>query len=108
MAAGCLIVCVDDGRDSHPHDGRTPLPRQVTWLALALFFVVFPAILAFQYGRAWTLAMPVALIAVCAQWVFLADDGDGLPATCLGLAVVGLFVTLYALSVGRRRRRRPL
>lgn len=81
------------------------------WLGLALFFVVFPAIMAYQSGRAWTLAMPLALIAVCAQWVVLTndatDDSDVLPGITLGLAVIGFFVTLYALGLGRRRMRRP-
>ena len=80
------------------------------WIALVLFFVVFPAILALQNGRPWTLAMPVALIAVCAQWVILDDggasDSEGLPGIALGLAILGFLVTLYALGLGRRRLRR--
>ena len=79
----------------------------MTWIGLVLFCVVFPAVLAFQNGRPWTLAMPVALIGVCAQWVFL-DGGasEGLPGIALGLAILGFLVTLYALGLGRRRLRR--
>ena len=81
------------------------------WIALVVFFVVFPAILAFQSGRPWTLAMPVALIAVCAQWVIVdgggSSDSEGLPGIALGLAILGFLVALYGLELGRRRLRRP-
>jgi hypothetical protein len=73
---------------------------------LGLFFVVFPAIIAFQSGRAAALTLPVALIAVSIQWQIVAEDPHGMPRLGLTFALIGLLVTLVALRAGRRRRQR--
>ena len=73
---------------------------------LALFFVVFPAIVGYQSGRASALTLPVALIAVSVQWEIVADDDHGMPRLGLVFAAAGLAATLVALRAGRRRRQR--
>ena len=73
---------------------------------LALFFVVFPAIVAYQSGRASALTLPVALIAVSIQWQIVAEDPHGMPRLGLVFAAAGLAATLVALRAGRRRRQR--
>jgi hypothetical protein len=74
---------------------------------LALFFVVFPPIVAYQSGRASALALPVGLIAVSIEWAITAEDDHGLPRLGLTFAVIGLAATFVALRAGRRRRVRP-
>jgi hypothetical protein len=77
----------------------------VIWIGLLLFFLVVPAVAAYQSGSRTTLILPGLLVLVCVQWV-LVDHGDseGLSGIALGLAILGLAVGAYAAELGRRRR----
>jgi hypothetical protein len=75
------------------------------WILVFLFMVIAPVGVAYQSGRWESLAIPVLLIAVCAQWVAV-DDGEahGFPGAALGLAIISLVVSAYAVALSRRRR----
>jgi hypothetical protein len=75
------------------------------WILVFLFMVVAPAGVAYQSGRWESLAIPILLIVVCAQWVAVDDgEGHGFPGAALGLAIISLLACAYAVALSRRRR----
>jgi hypothetical protein len=73
----------------------------VIWIGLLLFFLVVPAVAAYQSGRI-ALFLPALLVLVCIQWAAVGESRYA--STGLALSIAGLALAAYTGELGRRRR----